>query len=379
MPRLHVGKLSKQTTDSTLLAHFLNASEAIVAREDKASQRSRGFGFVMFPTLSEGEAAVASLNGSVLDDAIITVKVETPRTPVPPKSKAVPVVKKPDPWTFPVHSSESPLIDIGANLTSKQLKGNISQLLTQSAAANTKTIVITGTSMQCSNDAIKIRAEHHLQPPHNVALYTTAGVHPHEATRLLESHKADWASDLESAITSNRDAVVAVGECGLDYDRQFSAHPDQIVVFEKQLEIAARLKLPVFLHNRDAHEDFVTSLRKFPDISGVVHCHTDSDPEHLEEYLKLGFSIGITGWVCDERRGVELAEIIPRIPLDRLMIETDAPYLMPRNAPGFKKLKNNEPALLGWVLKKVAECYGLPEDVIAKRTTENATRLFGLP
>jgi TatD DNase family protein len=140
-----------------------------------------------------------------------------------------------------------------------------------------------------------------------VRLYSTAGIHPHEAGRALQDHSArgGWRAELESIIASAPNHIVAVGECGLDFDRNFSSHADQIAVFQGQLEVACALNRPVFLHNRDAHDEFVAVLKKFvpKGLRGVVHCHTDPDPGHLRELLDLGMDIGITGWVCDPGRG----------------------------------------------------------------------------
>ena len=125
--------------------------------------------------------------------------------------------------------------------------------------------------------------------------------------------------------------VVAAGECGLDYFRNFSPPAEQRRAFELQLGLAARLDKPLFLHQRDARADFLAMLRAHPGVAAraVLHCFTEG-PDMLEECLALGLSIGVTGWICDERRGEALREAAPRIPADRLMLETDAPYLLPR-------------------------------------------------
>ncbi|KAI8909875.1 hypothetical protein DFJ77DRAFT_512766 [Powellomyces hirtus] len=374
--RLFVGKLNRATTDESLRAHFPGSTDAGVMRGTEG--KSKQHGFVVFATEAQAEAAMVTLNDSLLDDRNISVKLAVPPKPPAPKGTG-----KKASAAFPFHKTTNALVDIGANLTSKSLLPHLSQTLAHSATANVTNIIITGTSLKSTREALKLCREHHKQSPHSVALYATAGIHPHEATHQMEQSGGDitvWVKQLESLIQANLDVVRAVGECGLDYDRKFSTHADQIVVFEQQLALAEKFSMPVFLHNRDAHDDFLKSLKKYPTVKGVVHCYTDPDPTHVTAYLELGFTIGITGWLCDERRGVELAEkIVPLIPLDRLMIETDAPYLMPRNITGGKKPKCNEPALLGWVCKKVAECYHVDEEVIARATTENARKLFGLP
>ncbi|KAJ3172898.1 hypothetical protein HDU87_007734 [Geranomyces variabilis] len=381
--RLHVGRLSRTTTDAMLAAHFPGCISSGIARS--AGGKSKQHGFVEYADQAAADAAVRDLHDSQLDgvpniivkpatEAAAAAKTATATTAASTK----PQPSKKQPAEFGIRRPRQALVDIGANLASRALKPHIAEVLKRSAAANTTTVLITGTSLKTSREALQIVKEH----AGPVALFSTAGVHPHDATHLLSDPKtaATWVADLETLITANKSAVVAVGETGLDYDRKFSTHADQIRVFEAQLGIAERTGLPLFLHNRDAHDDFLAALQRFPRARrGVVHCYTDTDPAHLDAYLTLGFHIGITGWVADERRGVELAEnIVPRIPLDRLLIETDAPYLMPRNIEG-RKMKVNEPALLGWVCKKVAECLGVDEEVVAARTTENARQLFALP
>jgi TatD DNase family protein len=174
-------------------------------------------------------------------------------------------------------------------------------------------------------------------------------------------------------------AVVAVGECGLDYFRDFSPRPAQRAAFVAQLEIAARTGKPVFLHQRDAHEDFTAILTEHRAAlsGGVAHCFTGG-PEELEAYLGLDLSIGITGWVCDERRGGALRTAVPRIPRERLVLETDAPYLLPRDLAPPPKSRRNEPAYLAHIAATVAALRGESLASVAAASTQNAVRLFGL-
>jgi TatD DNase family protein len=174
--------------------------------------------------------------------------------------------------------------------------------------------------------------------------------------------------------------VVAVGECGLDYFRNFSPREAQLEAFRRQLDIARDTGLPVFLHQRDAHDDFVEILESaLPEISrAVAHCFT-GEHESLREYLAMGLYIGITGWICDERRGQHLHDIVEVIPDDRLLIETDAPYLLPRTIRPKPKTRRNEPMYLPEVLKVVAEARGQSLEHVAQVTTENARRFFNLP
>jgi TatD DNase family protein len=196
-------------------------------------------------------------------------------------------------------------------------------------------------------------------------------VHPHHANEY-EQRVHEVLRELQEHA-----AVVAVGECGLDYFRNFSPADAQRAAFERQLALAVDSGLPVFLHQRDAHDDFMRILRpRINDMSrAVAHCFT-GDRAHLHDYLELGLYIGITGWICDERRGKHLRDIVAEIPLDRLMIETDAPYLLPRTLRPKPKSRRNEPMHLIEVLRVVAEAYGQPEQTIAAATTANARRFF---
>ena len=198
-------------------------------------------------------------------------------------------------------------------------------------------------------------------------------MHPH--------HAAEYDDEVEATIVAllERDSVVAVGECGLDYFRNFSPKPAQLSAFERQLDLAERVQKPLFLHQRDAHEDFVAMLAeriaRLP--RAVAHCFT-GDETMLRSYLDLGLYIGITGWICDERRGEHLRDLIPLIPNDRLMIETDAPYLLPRTLKPAPKSRRNEPAYLGEVLRVVAAAAGVEPAEMAARTTATARRFFEL-
>jgi TatD DNase family protein len=176
-----------------------------------------------------------------------------------------------------------------------------------------------------------------------------------------------------------KDEVVAVGECGLDYCRNFSPREAQLAAFKRQLDIAKESGLPVFLHQRDAHDDFVEVLEPaLPDLSrAVAHCFT-GEGESLREYVAMGLYIGITGWICDERRGKHLHDIVSIIPDDKILIETDAPYLLPRTVRPKPKSRRNEPMYLAEVARVVAEARGQTEEHVAKITTANAERFFGL-
>src|SRR5210317_80221 len=260
------------------------------------------------------------------------------------------------------------LVDIGANLAHDSFDDDRAEMMERAADAGVGTMIVTG-----SSDGSNVRAAE-LASAHPGTLYSTAGVHPH--------HASDYTDESDALIRSlvQNDVVVAVGECGLDYFRNFSPRDAQLNAFRRQLEIAKDTGLPVFLHQRDAHDDFVEVLEPvLPDLSrAVAHCFT-GEGESLREYLAMGLYIGITGWICDERRGKHLHDIVDIIPDDRLLIETDAPYLLPRTIRPKPKTRRNEPMYLREVVKVVAEARGQSEDHIAKITTENARRFFNLP
>jgi TatD DNase family protein len=261
-----------------------------------------------------------------------------------------------------------PLIDIGANLTHDSFEADRGDVIQRAADAGVTRIIVTGSSDQGNIDAADLAAEYPGR------LFATAGVHPH--------HAADYTNASDELIRAlvERPDVVAVGECGLDYFRNFSPREAQLEAFRAQLDIAADTKMPVFLHQRDAHDDFVDVLEPMlPKLSrAVAHCFT-GEGESLSEYIALGLWIGITGWICDERRGAHLMEIIGSIPDDRLMIETDAPYLLPRTLMPRPATRRNEPAYLPEVLRVVAEARDQSEAHIAEITTRNASAFFGLP
>lgn len=265
--------------------------------------------------------------------------------------------------------NETPdLIDIGANLTHDSFDADRDAVLERAAAAGVRQLIITGASEQGSHDAVALAEQYPGR------LFATCGVHPHHASDYSDAtHKA-----LQSLV--QHDCVVSAGECGLDYFRDFSPRTAQREVFRRQLDIAAEQSLPVFLHVRDAHDDFLDILEPYlariP--RAVAHCFT-GERHMLQAYLELGLSIGITGWICDERRGAHLLECVGDIPDDRLMIETDAPYLLPRTLRPRPKSRRNEPAYLPEVLRVVAAARGAEPAIIAAHCTANARRFFDLP
>lgn len=260
-----------------------------------------------------------------------------------------------------------PLIDIGANLAHDSFDEDRSDVLSRAADAGVNKMIITGSSDDSNIRAAELAA---ISP---TTLFSTAGVHPH--------HAADYSDESDRIIRRlvAEGAVVAVGECGLDYYRDFSPRAAQLDAFSRQLEIAEEHGMPLFLHQRDAHEDFAKTLDPFlPKIKrAVAHCFT-GDAESLRQYLAMGLYIGITGWICDERRGKGLYDIVAMIPDDKLLIETDAPYLLPRTIRPKPKTRRNEPMYLPEVARSIAAARGQSEEHIAEITTANALRFFAI-
>lgn len=257
------------------------------------------------------------------------------------------------------------LIDIGCNLTHDSFDKDRDAVIAAAQAEGVVQMVVTGASAQGSRDAVALA---HGRPG---VLYATAGVHPHHASEFDEA-----TEQLIRGFAAQQE-IVAVGETGLDYFRDFSPRPAQQSSFEQHIQIAISTGLPLFLHQRDAHDDFFALLRAYRDQLSevVVHCFTGSQPE-LHEYLDLDCHIGITGWICDERRGTHMKDYMKDIPLNRLMIETDAPYLKPRNLRPKIKSHRNEPRVLPWILGTLAACRNEHPRDLAEATTRNARAFF---
>jgi len=259
------------------------------------------------------------------------------------------------------------LIDIGCNLTHDSFDVDRDAVIKAAHATGVAQMIITGGSADGSQAALELALKYPQQ------LFATAGVHPHRASEY------DNETDSLLRELSENETVVAIGETGLDYFRDFSPRDAQRSSFEQQIQIAIETKLPFFLHQRDAHDDFVAILKEYRDKLSevVVHCFTGTRPE-LYEYLDLDCYIGITGWICDERRGTHMKEFMADIPSNRIMIETDAPYLKPRNLRPKLKSHRNEPCLLPWILGTLAACRNEHPQALAEATTRNARGFFRL-
>lgn len=258
------------------------------------------------------------------------------------------------------------LIDIGANLAHDSFDADREAVLARAAAAGVVQMVVTGSSEEATRSAIE------LARAHAGTLFATSGVHPHHAADLTE------ATFPALQALAREPLVRAIGECGLDYFRDFSPRDLQRRAFAWQLELAKATGKPVFLHQRDAHEDFIAILREHGITNGVAHCFTAGEKER-DAYLGQGLHIGITGWINDERRGHHLREVVKGIPAGRLMVETDAPYLLPRDIRPAPKSRRNEPQYLPYVVRAIAQARGEDPAAVAAASTEVARKFFDLP
>lgn len=250
--------------------------------------------------------------------------------------------------------------DIGLNLFCKQFPDP--EKIIKDAESSGVCCILTGTDAK-ENTKIDTFVKNH-------QAFGTAGIHPHNADRAKQE---DFR--LIERILSENERMVAVGECGLDYDRMFSTKENQIRCLEKHIVLAEKLDKPLFLHERSAADDFIKRFKKHPDIckKSVVHCYT-GNRETLEKYLSMGFYIGITGWICDDRRAKELREAVSIIPLDRILLETDAPYLTPRNVSGLDRI--NVPQNIIYVARELAKYRKVSEEELIDNARKNTERLF---
>lgn len=260
------------------------------------------------------------------------------------------------------------LIDIGANLTHDSFDHDRDAVLQRAREAGITRLIVTGASREHSPKALA------LAQAHPGFLSATAGVHPHHAIEYTDE------ADAEMRELHAHPQVVAIGECGLDYFRDFSPRPAQRKAFERQLQIGVDTAKPLFLHQRDAHDDFMAMMKNFDGRLGpaVVHCFTGTR-EELFDYLDQDWYVGITGWLCDERRGLHLRELVKHIPANRLMIETDAPYLLPRTVKPQPSHRRNEPMYLAHIVEELARDRGESVETTAAATTAAARNFFGLP
>jgi TatD DNase family protein len=262
-------------------------------------------------------------------------------------------------------------IDIGINLTNKQFNNETSQIIKNAIEVGVEQMILTGTSIRNSEQSANLAKKY----PDN--LFATAGIHPHDAKHF----DGESISILRKLLQESH--VISVGECGLDFDRDFSPRPVQEKCYEAQLQLAIEVQKPLFLHERAAFTRFnsITDnyLSKLP--KAVVHCFTGTLKE-AETYLDKGFYLGFTGAISDVRRFEHLKEVVKITPLDRLLIETDSPFMLPKNVPKNLSTKpherRNEPAFLPFVAEIIANFKGVSVEEIARQTTQNAKLFFGI-
>lgn len=255
-------------------------------------------------------------------------------------------------------------IDIGINLTNKQFNNEHDEIINFALATGVHYMILTGTSVRGSKESAEI-AEHYQD-----VLFSTAGIHPHDA----KSFNNESINELRKLL--KQDHVVSVGECGLDFDRDFSPRPVQEKCYRAQLELSIEIDKPLFLHERAAFKRFneITDeyLSKLP--KAVVHCFTGTFQE-AKTYLDKGFYLGFTGAISDTNRFKHLEEVIKYVPLDRMMIETDAPFMLPKNMPRMQN-RRNEPQFLPYVAQTIANLKKISISEVADETTEVARNFF---
>ena len=257
--------------------------------------------------------------------------------------------------------------DIACNLTHESIMQNIDDVISEAKLVNVNKLGLISAELE---DFSKIAT---LVKTYPNELAPTYGVHPHHASQLNGFTKNEFLQ-LVSKYNPN-----VIGEIGLDYFRNISTPEEQMHAFEIQLQASIDLELPVFLHQRDSHDDFLKILRNYhSELSSlVVHCFTGTQRE-LDEYLELGSYIGLTGWICDERRNKELRASIKNIPLEKLMIETDAPYLIPRNLKPRPSKNINLPKYLPHIAAEISSLTNYSISEIATETYNNAIKFFNL-
>jgi TatD DNase family protein len=251
------------------------------------------------------------------------------------------------------------LVDSHAHLDFPQFDRDRDAVILRAQEANLVAIVNIGTNLASSRASVALAERYDF-------IYATVGIHPHDA----EMANRDALEELR--ILAHHPKVVAIGEIGLDYYRDYSPRPAQRQAFRDQLALASALGRSVVIHSRDAHEEVLAALRNW-DGTGVLHTYA-AGPEHLDDVMAMGFFIGISGPVTFSK-AERLRHVAKAVPLDRLLLETDCPYLAPEPHRG----RRNEPAYVKHVATAVAQIRNVSPGRIASATTENTRRLFGLP
>ena len=250
------------------------------------------------------------------------------------------------------------LVDSHAHIQLDKFDADRIAVLERAQAAEVHAMMVIGFDMETSRGAIALAEEHG-------QIYATVGMHPHDA-KDLDNETVRIFRDLAA-----HPKVVALGEMGLDYYRDLSPRPIQKAAFERQLDLAEELALPIVIHNREAYHDILPILQaRRGRVRGVMHCFS-GDVEIMHESLALGFYIGIGGPVTYRKSDI-LQEVAQKVPTDALLVETDCPWL----APQFRRGKRNEPAYVRAIAEKIAELRGISLEEIGETTTQNFEELF---
>lgn len=255
------------------------------------------------------------------------------------------------------------LFDSHCHIDDRCYQEDFAAMLERAQKAGVDAMLIAGVDAKGAPKAVQLanRYDH---------IFAAVGIHPHDAQHCTDE-------DVAKLEALSRDPkVVAVGEIGLDFNRMFSPQKDQEKWFVRLLEMADQCELPIILHERDTEGRLLEVLEAHSQkYNGVIHCFSGNEKE-LFRYLNLGLHVGITGIVTIQKRGARLRQLVPKIPIDRILIETDAPYLTP--APEKNKFRRNEPAFVGRVLHKIAEVRGEALESLAQTIWNNTCRLFGI-
>ena len=250
------------------------------------------------------------------------------------------------------------LTDSHCHLYYDNLKSNLKEVLIRANELGVNRFICPSTNMKDVHECLMIAREYN-------NIYCSAGVHPHDTNKVSKSYTSEICELM------NEKSMIAVGEIGLDYFREISSKETQIKCFREQLKIAQEIKKPVIIHNRNSDEDMARILREFPGVSGVAHCFS-SDLHMAKKFLELGYYISFSGNLTFKNS--HLPEVAKQLPLDRILIETDSPFLSPEPYRG----KPNEPGRVRFVAEKLAIIFNLPLEKIAEITSENTSTIFGI-
>ena len=250
------------------------------------------------------------------------------------------------------------LTDTHCHLFYEQIKNDLDAVLARAKDLGVDRFICVATNLEDAKECLNLSKKYK-------NIYASVGIHPHDSKNAPE----DYIKRIYDFMKN--DEIVAVGEMGLDYFRNISSPKIQKEIFRSQMRIAEDLNMPVIFHNRDADKDVLSILKEFPSVTGVAHCFSSIEETALK-FIDLGYYISFSGNITFKNS--HLPGFVGRLPLDRILVETDCPYLSPVPHRG----KPNEPGRTRFVAEKLSEIFNLSLDAIANATTRNATRLFNL-